>query len=349
MRVLFIGGTGTISAASTRLLAEREVELTVLNRGLSDVALPEGVGALRADVQDRRGVADAVEGRDFDVVVNWRAYVPADVEADIELFGGRIAQYVFISSATVYRKPSPFFPLVEHAPLGNPDWPYAQNKILCEELLRCAYRESGFPATIVRPSYTYGERSLPTACEGTGWTIVARLLRGRPAVVPGDGESLWTMTHNSDFARGFAGLLGNEAAIGESFHLTSDEVLTWNQITETIVSAAGLEPRIVHIPSDFIAALDPAIGIELRGDKAHSLVFDNAKIKRFVPGFKAVVPLAEGVARSVAWFEANPERKVVDRQRDAALDRIVDAYDAAWAGQVPRLKPWDRVRRAGAT
>ena len=337
MRVLFIGGTGTISIASTMLLAERGLELTVLNRGLSDVGLPDGVRQLRADVGDRQTVAAAVAGLEFDVVVNWRAFTPADVEADIALFGGRIAQYVFISSATVYRKPSPFFPLVEDAPLGNPDWPYAHNKILCEELLRRAHDETGFPATIVRPSYTYGEHSLPTACEGTGWTIVDRLRRGKPAVVPGDGESLWTMTHNSDFAHGFVGLLGNDAAIGESFHLTSDEVLTWNQITETIARAAGLAPWVVHIPSDFIAGVDPEIGMELLADKAHSLVFDNTKIKRVVPGFEAVVPFAAGVARSVAWFEANPEKQVGDRERDAALDRIVDAYGT------------DRIRRAPAT
>lgn len=331
MRVLFIGGTGTISTASTQLLAERGVELTVLNRGLRDVELPEGVCRLRADVEDRESVAAAVAGLEFDVVVDWLAYSPADVEADIALFGDRLAQYVFISSATVYRKPSPCFPLVEDAPLGNPDWPYAHNKILCEERLRRARDESGFPVTIVRPSYTYGERSLPTALDGTGWTIVDRVRRGKPVLVPGDGESLWTMTHNSDFARGFVGLLGNDAAIGETFHLTSDEVLTWNQITETIVRAAGLVPRIVHIPSDFVAAVDPQLGFELLGDKAHSLVFDNAKIKRFVPEFRATVPLAEGVARSIAWFESSPERQIVDRDRDAALDRIGEAYEPTLA------------------
>jgi nucleoside-diphosphate-sugar epimerase len=331
MRVLFLGGTGNISIASTRLLAERGVDLTVLNRGLSDVALPEGVGRLQADVGDRRAVADAVNGSEFDVVANWLAYDPADIEADIELFRDRVAQYVFISSATVYRKPSPFFPLVEDAPLGNPDWSYAHNKILCEERLRRAIAETGFPATIVRPSYTYGESWLPTALEGTGWTIVDRLRRGKPALVPGDGESLWTMTHNTDFAQAFVELLGNDAAIGETFHITSDEVLTWNQITDVIAHAVELEPRIVHIPTDFVEAIDPQIGIELRGDKAHSLVFDNSKIKRFAPGFQAAVPFATGVARSVAWLEANPHRKVVDSVRDAALDRILAAYEAAWA------------------
>jgi nucleoside-diphosphate-sugar epimerase len=227
---------------------------------------------------------------------------------------------------------------VEDAPLGYPEWPYAHNKILCEERLRRTHDESGSPATIVRPSYTYGERTLPTALDGTGWTILNRLRRGTPALVPGEGESLWTMTHNTDFARGFVGLLGNGAAIGESFHLTSDEVLTWNQITETIARAAGLEPRIVHVPSDFVAALDPQIGMELLGDKAHSLVFDDAKIKRFVPDFEARVPFAEGIARSVAWFAADPERQVVDA-RDAALDRIVAAYEAAWSGQVSSTQP----------
>jgi nucleoside-diphosphate-sugar epimerase len=340
MCVLFIGGTGTISLAATRLLAQRGVALTVLNRGLSGIELPEGVGQLRADVGNREAVTDAVDGLEFDVVVNWRAYAPADVEADIALFGGRTAQYVFISSATVYRKPSPFFPLVEDAPLENPDWPYAHNKILCEDVLRRARAEQGFPATIVRPSYTYGERSLPTAFEGTGWTIVDRLRRGKPVLVPGDGESLWTMTHNTDFARGFVGLLGNDAAIGESFHLTSDEVLTWNQIAETIARAVGVEPRLVHVPSDFAAAIDPEIGIELLGDKAHSLVFDNSKIKRFVPGFEPTVPFADGVARSVTWLDANPAYQVVDAARDAAVDRILEAYEAAWDGQVRSRKPW---------
>ncbi len=322
MRVLFIGGTGNISIASTRLLAERGVDLAVLNRGTSDVALPDGVRRLRADVHDRAAVADAVRGEEFDVVVNWLAFDSEDVQADIDLFAGRIAQYVFISSATVYQKPSPFFPLVEDAPLGNPDWRYANNKILCEELLRAA----DFPATIVRPSYTYGESWLPTALEGIGWTIVDRLQRGKPAIVPGDGESLWTMTHNSDFARAFVDLLGNEAAVGESFHITSDEVLTWNQITETIARAAGLEPSILHIPSDFIATVEPEVGVELLCDKAFSLVFDNSKLKRFVPGFEATVSLADGVARSVAWLDAHPKHKRVDDARSAALDRIVTAY-----------------------
>jgi nucleoside-diphosphate-sugar epimerase len=329
MRVLFLGGTGNISIAATRLLAERGVDLTVLNRGQSDVLLPDGVRRIRADVRDRASVADALRGEEFDVVVDWVAFVPEHVELDIELFGGGISQYVFISSATVYRKPSPFFPLVEEAPLGNPDWKYARDKIACEERLRREHEESGFPATIVRPSHTYGESWIPTALAGQDYTVVDRMLRGKNVIVHDDGESLWTMTHNTDFARAFAGILGNADAVGESFHITSDEALTWNRITETVAAAAGLEPRIVHIPSDFIAAIDPELGEGLLGDKAHSLVFDNTKIKRFVPGFEAVVPFAEGIARSLAWFDADPARKVVDEERNALLDRIVAAYEAA--------------------
>jgi nucleoside-diphosphate-sugar epimerase len=329
LRILFIGGTGNISTAATRLLAESGADLAVLNRGQSEVALPEGVRRIRADIRDRAAVSDALEGEEFDVVVDWLAYVPEHVEADIELFGGTISHYVFISTAMVYRKPSPFFPLVEQAPLGNHHSQYARDKIACEERLRRAQEESGFPATIVRPSYTYGERWIPAALDGQDYTIVDRMLRGKKVIVPGDGESLWTMTHNTDFARALVAILGDAATVGEAFHITSDEVLTWNQITEAIANAAGLEPDIVHIASDFVAAFAPEFEEGLLGDKAYSAVFDNSKIKRFAPGFKAVVPLAEGLARSLAWFDADPARKVVDAERDALLDRIVAAYAAA--------------------
>jgi nucleoside-diphosphate-sugar epimerase len=327
MRILFIGGTGNISIAATRLCAEQGVELTLLNRGQSDVSVPEGVRQIHADIRDRTTAAEALKDEEFDVVVDWVAYVPEHIETDIALFAGRISQYVFISSTTVYERPSPFFPTVEEAPLGNAHWQYARDKIACEERLRRGHEQSGFPATIVRPSYTYGETWLPTAIEGQNYTIIERIRRGKKIIVPGDGESLWTMTHNTDFARALVGLLGNAEAAGESFHITSDEVLTWNQITETIAAAAGLEPEIVHIPSDFMAALDPELGAGLLGDKSHSLVFDNSKIKRFVPGWKAVVPFAEGMARSLAWFEADPARKVVDEEWSAQLDRIVTAYE----------------------
>ena len=329
LRILFIGGTGNISTAATRLLAESGVDIAVLNRGQSDVPIPEGVRRIRADIRDRPAVSDALRGEEFDVVVDWLAYVPEHVEADIELFGGRISHYVFISTAMVYRKPSPFFPLVEEAPLGNHHSQYARDKIACEERLRREREENGFPATIVRPSYTYGESWIPAALDGQDYTIVDRMLRGKKVIVPGDGESLWTMTHNTDFARALVAILGNAATVGEAFHITSDDVLTWNQITETIAAAAGLEPDIVHIASDFIAAVAPEFEEGLLGDKAYSAVFDNSKLKRFVPGFEAAVPLAEGLARSLAWFDADSARKVVNAERDALLDLIIAAYAAA--------------------
>jgi nucleoside-diphosphate-sugar epimerase len=328
LRVLFIGGTGNISLAVTRLLAEQGCDLTVLSRGQVSAALPDGVRQIRADVRDQSSVAHALRGRRFDVVVDWVAYVPSHVETDIALFGDSISQYVFISSATVYRKPSPCFPLVEEAPLGNDNWPYARGKIACEERLRRESDGDGFPITIVRPSHTYGETRIPTALEGEDYTVVDRLVRGKKAIVPGDGNALWTMTHNTDFARAFVGVLGNTGAVGECIHITSDEVLTWNQITEGIANAAGLEPAIVHIPSDFIDAIDPELGVTLLDDKAHSLVFDNSKIKRLVPDYKAAVPFAEGVARSLEWFNADPARRVVNESRNALLDRITAAYAA---------------------
>ncbi|MGD0167820.1 MAG: SDR family oxidoreductase [Gaiellaceae bacterium] len=330
MRVLFIGGTGNISIAATRLLAKCGADLTLFNRGQQELALPAGVRQIKADIRDRPAAAAALAGEEFDVVVDWVAFVPAHVETDLALFAGKISHYVFISSATVYERPSPFFPTVEQAPLGNAHWQYARDKIACEERLRREYELTGFPATIVRPSYTYGESWIPTAIEGQDYTVIARIRRGKKIIVPGDGESLWTMTHNSDFARALVGLLGNPAAAGESFHITSDEVLSWNQITKTIAAAAGLEARIVHIPSDFIAAAEPELGPGLLGDKSHSLVFDNSKIKRFVPGWEARVPFAEGVARSIKWFEEDPARRAIDEEWSVRLDRIVAAFEAGW-------------------
>jgi nucleoside-diphosphate-sugar epimerase len=317
MRVLSIGGTGNISRAVTELLAEREVDLTLLNRGRGDT--PREVRSIRADIRDAPAAAAALRNERFDVVIDWIAFTPEHVATDIELFAG-VSQYVFISSATVYQQPSPVYPLVEAAPLGNPGWQYATDKIACEELLR---REAGFPSTIVRPAHTVGETRIPTAVDGEGYTIVDRMRRGKPVIVHDEGTSLWTLTHNSDFARALAGLLGNADAIGESFHITSDFALTWDQVTETIAAAAGLEADIVHIPSEAIAAVDQGLGTELLCDKRHSLVFDNAKLKRFVPGFEATVSFADGIERSLAWFDADPARKTIDAERDALLDRIL--------------------------
>jgi nucleoside-diphosphate-sugar epimerase len=282
--------------------------------------VPDGVTVHRADVRDRDAVAAAVGGRDFDVVANFLAFTPKHVQADVDLFAGRVGQYVFISSASAYQTPPARLPVTESTPLRNPVWPYSQAKIACEELLTRAYREGAFPATIVRPSHTYDRTSVPY---DPGWTMIDRMRRGRPVIVHGDGTSLWTLTHSADFAKGFCGLLGRPEAIGDSFHITSDEVLTWNQIVETLAQAAGAEPRIVHVTSDAIFAADERWGRSLLGDKAHSMVFDNAKLRALVPDYVATIPFAQGAREIVAWHDEDPVRRPVDPETEALLDRLV--------------------------
>ncbi|HSB62446.1 MAG TPA: NAD-dependent epimerase/dehydratase family protein, partial [Vicinamibacteria bacterium] len=251
-----------------------------------------------------------------------------DVGRDVAAFRGRVGQYVFISSASAYRKPPPSYVVTEEAPLANPAWEYARKKIEAEDALRAAHREAGFPVTIVRPSYTYGETWIPTA-SGSDYTVVHRLRRGLEIVVPGDGTSLFVLTHASDFARGLVGLLGQPGAIGEAFHVTSDEVQTWEEIHRTIARVVGAEPRIVHVPSDFIARIDARRGASLLGDKAWSLVFDNSKLRRLVPGFRARVPFEEGVRASIAWFEADPARQRIEA--NDTVERVLAAWHRAMA------------------
>ncbi len=324
LKVLFIGGTGTISSASTRLAVERGIDLTVLNRGESSVRpLPPGATLLRGDVRDPASVRTAIGTREFDAVVDWVAFTPEQVQQDIDLFTGRTGQYVFISSASAYQTPPARLPVLESTPLRNPFWRYSRDKIACEDLLTAAYREHGFPATVVRPSHTYDRTSVPF--DG-GWTVVDRMRRGAEIVVHGDGTSLWTLTHHEDFARGFVPLLGHTRTIGEAFHLTSDDVLTWNQIAETLARAAGVEARIVHVPSDAIAAADADWGAGLLGDKAHSLVLDNSNLRSVVPDYRAIVPFEQGAREIVAWHDADPARRVVDARMDALMDRLVAQY-----------------------
>jgi len=325
MKVLFIGGTGAISSAVSRLALAQGIELTHLNRGRRDPG-PVGVRQVTADVHDRATVATALAGEMFDVVVDWIAYTVEDIERDLALFGGRVGQFVFISSAAAYQKPPALYLITESTPLFNPFWTYAQNKIACETRLERAYRETGFPITIVRPSLTY-EHAFPVALGGRGcFTLADRIRRGAPVIVHGDGASLWVVTHSDDFAGAFNGLLGHSQAIGHAFHITSDEVLTWDQIYRTIGAALGEEPRIVHIPSDWIARVAPERAGSLLGDKTWSVVFDNTKIKTFVPGYQATIPLRAGVRRTLAWFEADPRRMRVDPAVNAELDRILSAY-----------------------
>lgn len=323
LSVLFIGGTGIISSACGARAVEAGHDLTVLNRGHTTLRpLPEGVTLLRADVRDPAAVRSALAGREYDVVVDFVAFTPDHVRADVELFTGRVGQYVFISSASAYQKPPARLPIVESTPLRNPYWEYSRDKIACEDLLVAAYRDSGFPVTIVRPSHTYDRTSIPLT---GGWTAVDRMRRGLPVVVHGDGTSLWTLTHHTDFAKAFVGLLGRPQAIGDSFHITSDEVLTWNQIYAAMAAAAGVEPRLVHVASETIAAAEPGLIGPLLGDKAHSVIFDNAKVKELVPDYVATVPFVEGAREIVEWYDAHPERQVVDERTDVLFDKLVAA------------------------
>jgi nucleoside-diphosphate-sugar epimerase len=273
--VLFIGGSGIISSACCWLAGQRGIDLYALNRGATQLRpLPTEVTIMHGDIRDAASVRRALDDHDFDVVVNWVAFTPDHIEADLELFRGRIGQYVFISSASAYQTPTSRLPITESTPLRNPYWRYSRNKIACEDRLVRAYREEGFPATIVRPSHTYDRTSVPSYA---GWTLIQRMRQGKEVVVQGDGTSLWTLTHSDDFAKGFVPLLGNTRAIGEAFHITSNDVLGWNQITMILANAAGTEAKIVHVPSDVIAAVDPVWGAQLLGDSAHSLIFDNSK------------------------------------------------------------------------
>ena len=329
MKVLFIGGTGNISTASTRLAAEREIELTLLRREQRAADLPKNVSTIKADVTDEEAVAQALGNQCFDSVVDWVAFTPADVERDIRMFRARARQFIFISSASAYQKPVGHYLITESTPLANPYWQYSRDKIACEERLMKAYREEGFPITIVRPSLTYGDTQIPLAVNSwqKSWTAVERMRRGKKVIVPGDGSSLWVITHNSDFAQGLVGLLGHQQAIGHAFHITSDEAMTWDQFYRITAQAAGVEARIVHIPSDFVCACLPDELGSLTGDKAASVVFDNSKIKRFVPGYSAKVPFTQGIQRTIAWFDADARRKEIDADANASWDKLIDAYE----------------------
>jgi nucleoside-diphosphate-sugar epimerase len=327
MKILFIGGTGTISSACAQLAVQRGFELALLNRGRQPPC--PGVRQIIADISDQAAAANALGYERWDVVVDFISFTPADLEQRIALFRGRVGQFVFISSASAYQKPPSHFPITESTPLVNPYWDYSRNKIACEELLLRALREEQFPATIIRPSWTYDERRITVPVKSEkNFTIVDRMRRGLPVIVPGDGTAFWTMTHSTDFAKGLVGLLGHQGAIGHAFHITSDEVMTWNQIYEAVAHAAGVsQPRLVHVASDFIIACLPQFAGGLLGDKSHSSVFDNAKIKRFVPDFVATTRFRDGMIQSVKWFDADPARQEVDDDANAAWDRLIAGYE----------------------
>lgn len=319
-RVLYLGGTGTISAACVRRSVAAGDDVSVLNRGTARRPLPEGVRAYIADARDPAAVREAIGDAEFDVVAEFLAFTPGHVQQDLDLFEGRMGQYVFISSASAYEKPPRRLPVTESTPLRNPFWRYSRDKIACEDLLVAARRERGLPLTIIRPSHTYDERLLPTL---GGWTDIERMRAGRPVIIHGDGTSLWTITHSDDFAVAFAGLLGNPAAIGDAFTITGSHAPTWNQIYGWLADAAGVRhPDFVHVASETIAAFDPELGPTLIGDKAHSVLFDNAKVTALVPEFRTTITFDEGARRIVAHYDAHPDEQRIDADRDAMFDRI---------------------------
>ena len=325
MKVLFIGGTGVISSACSQLAVEQGVDLYLLNRGKTSRPVPKGANILIGDIRDKNSVCKVLGNMRFDVVVNWIAYTPDHIDVDLELFRDKTAQYIFISSASAYQTPPVRLPVTESTPLVNPFWKYSQAKIACEERLFQAYCDENFPITIVRPSHTYDQTSIPL--EGK-YTAVSRMRQGKQVIVHGDGSSLWVLTHHKDFANGFMGLLGNSHTIGEAFQITSDELLTWNQIFEIIARAAGTEARIVHIPSEIIAKYNQEWGAGLLGDKAHSMIFDNSKIKKIVPGFAATIPFSRGAEEIIAWYDADAVRQVVDKNLNKQMDEIIASYGA---------------------
>lgn len=327
MKILFIGGTGNISSECATLLHQRGDEVWVLTRGRSVV--PPQYQAIRADRQDPTALRAALNRVRPEVVINFLGFDLPDVQTDYALFKSVVRQYLFISSATVYAKPPRRLPLTEDAPLGNPAWDYAQKKLQCEQWLLQRRIEDGFPVTIVRPSHTYSKSWIPNVVSSAGYAFAARLERGAPVFVPDDGENPWTLTAASDFAAGFCGLVGNAAAIGEAFHITSDEVLTWNQIYAEIAAAVGVtSPDIVKVPTDFICEVAPQIAGNLKGDKAHPGVFDNTKIKRFVSGFHCRKPFHAGIRESVAWLRAHPEQQNLNSKVDAVSDQVIAAWRA---------------------
>jgi nucleoside-diphosphate-sugar epimerase len=321
-RTLFIGGTGVISSACVGRALDAGHEVTVVNRGSSTLRpLPRDVEVLHADIRDPESVHSVLGERSFDVAAEFLAFTPEHIRTDLQLFEGRVGHYIFISSASAYQTPPQRLPITESTPLRNPFWQYSRDKIACEEVLVEAYRERDFPVTIVRPSHTYDRTMIPTS---GAWTDLDRMRRGAPVIVHGDGTSLWTITHNTDFAIAFVGLLGRPEALGESFHITSDEAPTWNQIYRYLAEGLGVEADLVHVSSDSIAAAVPSLGPGLIGDKAHSMVFDNSKVKALVPEFQARVPFAKGAGEIVDWFLADPSRQRVDRDLDAAFDHLAD-------------------------
>lgn len=332
MDVLFIGGTGTISMAISRQLLREGHRLYLLNRGNRNCELPVGAVSLEADVNDEAKVKKLIAGLKFDAVADFIAFDTCHVERDYRLFRGKTRQYIFVSSASAYQKPPTDYRITEGTSLANPYWEYSRKKAACERVLMDKYEKNGFPVTVVRPSHTYDERKIPVAIHGDrgGYQVIKRIREGKPVLIPGDGTSLWTLTHNTDFARGFAGLIGNSRAVGEAVQITSDETLTWNQIYREIASALGTELNPLWVSSAFLdSCCAHDYKGELLGDKANSVVFLNDKLKRLVPGFTAVKRFDQGVREALAYIESHPECQIEDPEFDAFCDRVAEGMSLA--------------------
>ncbi|MBR2912857.1 MAG: SDR family oxidoreductase [Oscillospiraceae bacterium] len=332
MKALLIGGTGIISMAITELLVKKNWEVYLLNRGNRSGELPQGVNVITADINDEADVSAKIKDMQFDCVAEFIGFVPCQLERDVRLFKGRTRQYLYISSASAYHKPLSDYVINEGTTLANPYWEYSRNKIACEEYLMKEYRENGFPVTIIRPSHTYDKRSVPLGVHGNNgsWQVIRRMLDGKPVIIHGDGTSLWTMTHNSDFAKGFVGLMGNPHAIGEAFQITSDESLTWNQIYQAIADALGVKLHAYHVSSEFLAAVsDYDLTGSLTGDKSNSVVFDNTKLKRAVPDFRATIRFEEGIRQTIEYVLSHPEFQKEDPEFDAWCDRVINVLENA--------------------
>ena len=307
------------------MAVKRGIDLYLLNRGQRDITI-EGAKSLVADISNVSQVERVLDGHHFDCIVNWIVFHPEQIERDIQLFRDKCKQYIFISSASAYQKPLTYPIITESTPLANPYWEYSRNKIACEEALMEAYRQDGFPMTIVRPSHTYDKQMIVSVGNSGAYGIAKRMLEGKPVIVHGDGTSLWTLTHSADFAKGFVGLLGNPQTIGHSFHITSDYLLTWNQIYEHLADALNVRPNIVHMPSEFIAKHHPDLGAGLLGDKMWTVIFDNSKIKQFVPDYEATIPYHIGIRKSLEWFQADERRMQVSGEDDKLIDGLLEAY-----------------------
>lgn len=331
MKALFIGGTGTISTSISKLAVEKGWELYLLNRGTKTSSAPKGAKVLTADINNELLVSELIKDMKFDVVVDFVAFETPQIQRDIRLFSKKTKQFIFISSASAYQKPLSYYKITESTPLVNPYWQYSRDKIACEETLMEEYRKENFPVTIIRPSHTYSDRSIPLAVQGKNgaWQVIDRIMKGKPVIIQGDGSSLWTITHSSDFAKAFLGIMGNSAAIGEAIHITSEEAITWNKIYDCIGEALNIAVKKVHMSSDFLVKCQADFEGGLIGDKANSVVFDNSKIKRLVPDYVATVRFDQGIKHSIEYILSHPELQIADVEFDNFCEKIIKAEQEA--------------------